>query len=65
MTWFYNVSHPVMKPKTPGRLPRPTHKEVLEDEQVRDDHIIDVLSISKNIIHITYDDIKLLRHEMS
>lgn len=50
MTWFYSVSHPVMTPDAPGRPPRSTHEEILENEQVRDDHAIDVSKYYVNYI---------------
>lgn len=54
MNWFYSVSHHVLTPNASGSLPRPAHEEILENEQARDDHTIDVLLISQNIIRITY-----------
>lgn len=63
MTWFYNVSHPVMTPDAHGRPPRPAHEEILENEQARDDHAINVLSICQTIMRITYEGIKSGRFE--
>lgn len=58
MTWFNSVSHPVMILYALECPPRPAHEEILENEQARDDHVIDVLSIWLNIMCITYDDIE-------
>lgn len=46
MTWFYRVSHPIMKTKTFGILFRPTNQEVLE---AKDDHIEDVSAVCRCI----------------
>lgn len=58
MTWFYSVSHPIMTSHAPGRPPRPALKEILENEQVRHDHAIDVFPICQNTMWITLEGIK-------
>lgn len=57
MTWFYSVTYPIMTPYTNGHPPKPTHEEILENEQVRDDHVIDVFPIFQNITRLTYEGI--------
>lgn len=63
MTWFYSLSHPVMTSYAPGRPLRPVHEEILENKQVRDDCVIDVLSICQNIMRPTYEGIESRRFE--
>lgn len=58
MTWFYHVPHPVITLDAPRLPPRPAHEEILKNEQARDDHIVDVLSICQNIMWITYESIE-------
>ena len=38
--------------------PRPDHEEILKNERVRDDHVIDVLSICQNIMRMIWEDIE-------
>ncbi|XP_058779865.1 uncharacterized protein LOC131653631 [Vicia villosa] len=45
VTWFYQVLHPIMTLDTPWRPPRPTHEELLENQQVEDDHATNLLPI--------------------
>lgn len=47
-----------MTPDTPGRPPRPTHEEILENEQTKGNHVINVLLICQNIMEIMYEGIK-------
>ncbi|XP_058772604.1 uncharacterized protein LOC131646596 [Vicia villosa] len=49
VTWFFKVSHPIMTPDAPGRPPGPAHEELLENQQVEDDHVTDLLSICQRI----------------
>lgn len=58
MTWFYSVSH-IVTTKDAHRCPSsPTHEEILDNKQARDDHFIDVLPIWQSIMWITYEGIK-------
>src|ERR1044072_3684958 len=43
--WFFTVSHPYMTPMS-------AHEELLKNEQVEDDHVIDLLPICQNIRQI-------------
>ncbi|XP_058763616.1 uncharacterized protein LOC131637068 [Vicia villosa] len=52
MTWFYSVSHPYMTPNAHRRPPRSAHEEILENDQVMDDHVVDLLSVGQNIMQI-------------
>lgn len=36
--WFYSVSHPYVTQDFIGAPPRPVHREILEEEYVRDGH---------------------------
>lgn len=44
MNWFYFVSHLVMTSDPFGRPLRPAHEKIQDNEQVRDDHVVDVLT---------------------
>src|SRR3954462_5898147 len=48
VTWFYPVSHPLLRPDVPD-APRPAHEEILENQQAEDDHAIDLMSICQRI----------------
>ena len=49
MTWFFNVSHPIMTPDGPGRPSRLAHEELLENQQVEDDYATDLLLVCQRI----------------
>ena len=53
MTWFYKVLHLYMTQDVPGRPPRLAHEETLENEQVMDDHVVDVLLHCQTIMWLT------------
>src|SRR4051812_45396051 len=48
VTWFCRVSHPLLTPDAPG-APRPAHEEILENQQAKDDHAIDLLPTCRRI----------------
>src|SRR4051812_32379891 len=54
VTWFYRVSHPLMRPDIPD-APRPAHEEILENQQAEDDHAIDLLPICQRITMLGRD----------
>lgn len=58
MIWFYSVSHSVMTSDAHGPPHMPAHEKILENEQVKDDHVIYVLLSCQNIMWITYEGIK-------
>lgn len=39
----FRVSHPYMTLDILGDPPRPAHQDILEEEQARVDHVVDVL----------------------
>ncbi|XP_058741368.1 uncharacterized protein LOC131613741 [Vicia villosa] len=53
MTWFYKVLHSYMTHNAPRRPSRSVHEEFLENQQALDDHAVDVLSQSQNIMQLT------------
>lgn len=57
MTLFYFVSHSVMTPNAPRCPPRSAHEEIMENEQTRYGHVVDVLSFCQNIMQITREGI--------
>lgn len=57
MTWFYRVSHSIMTPYTPGRLPKPTNQEVLE---AMDDNTEDVSMVCRRIMKMATSDIEAI-----
>lgn len=52
MTRLYFVSHSIMIPNAPTRDPGPAREEIWENEQVKADHVVDVLLICHNIMQI-------------
>lgn len=56
--WLYSVSHFVITPDVLERPPRPAHEEILENEQIRDDHAIVVFPICQNIMRLMYEGMK-------
>lgn len=50
--WFYRVLHPYMTPDAKGDSYRSYHLEILEKEQARLDHDVDVLPICYCIVAI-------------
>lgn len=48
---IFSVSHPYMTPTVEGELPRSTHQEIFEEEQVMADHVVDVLhACQRNVV---------------
>lgn len=38
--WYFRVSHPYMTPDTHRDPPMPTYQEILEEEEVGEDHVV-------------------------
>lgn len=55
--WFFRVSHSYMVHAALGDLSRPTHHEILEEEQVQLDHTDDVLPRYRRIMKIVRESI--------
>lgn len=45
MTWFLKVSHSIMTSDAPERPPRLAQEELLENQEMENDHATDVLPI--------------------
>lgn len=41
--WYFIVSHPYMTSDAQGDPSRPNHQEILEEENAREDYVVDVL----------------------
>lgn len=55
--WFYKVLHPYMTLDAEGDPLRSVHREILEEEQTKVNHIVDVLSICHYIVTIRRESI--------
>lgn len=58
-TLYFRLSHHYLTLDTPRVPPRPAHPKILKDEQVRDDHVVDVLHKYRCIMNLAHADINI------